>query len=284
MSRATCDPRELSADELDRRCRRSRPWELGLGAVQLAASAAAGGAVLAAAGVCIPGLVQCISVGPAFAAGLAVWEAFEAAKAWLPGAAFREERAFRDWRAGRAPWAGPRTLRRWAERALSQKAAPDWLLVLDGVAPAPEPAWRGWRWVKVELTLPLPPAEPFRARAEGSVLLRSGKDRGREARARDLTTEELEELLGALAELPDGLAPGLPPPPAEGTEAASGRCALLIARRAPFAAVHRSLVLPAGGAGAREAGLPRAPGAALLRCLVELAWPRDEDERACRPA
>ncbi|MGK4003983.1 hypothetical protein WMF31_15225 [Sorangium sp. So ce1036] len=278
MSRATCDPRELSTAELHRRCQRSRPWELGLGAIQVAASTAAGGAVLVAAGVCIPGLVQCISVGPAFAAGLAVWGALEAGRAWLPGAAYREELAFRDWRAGRSPWAGRRTLRRWAERALSRTPAPDWLLVLDGVALAPEPAWRDWRWVKVELTLPVSSADPFRARAEGTALLRSSRDRGREARARALTAEEIEELLGALAELPDGLSPGPPAPPPMGAEV-SGRCELLIARRAPFAAVQRSLVIPA-----REAGLPGTPEAALLRGLAEMAWPRDEaeDDRAWR--
>jgi hypothetical protein len=136
--------------------------------------------------------------------------------------------------------------------------------------------------VKVELTLPAPSADPFRARAEGTALLRSSTDRGREARARDLTAEEIEELLGALAELPDALSPGLPAQPPMGAEA-SGRCELLIARRAPFAAVQRSLVIPA-----REAGLPGTPEAVLLRSLAEMAWPKDEteddDARACHPA
>ncbi len=156
MTRAACDlrdPSELSTAELRQRCRGCRPWELGLGAVQLAASAAAGGAVLAAAGACIPGLVQCISVGPALAAGLAVWESIGVARGGSRARRTAMSSRSGAWHAGLSPWVGPAAQRRWARRALARRpAAPDWLLVLEGVAPA----GGGRRWVKVELSLSPP--------------------------------------------------------------------------------------------------------------------------------
>ncbi|AUX44212.1 hypothetical protein SOCE26_056760 [Sorangium cellulosum] len=279
MSRVAWDPRELSNAELRRRCERCRPWELGLGAVQLAASTAAGGAVLAAAAACIPGLVQCISVGPALAAGIVVWEALGVGKAWLPGAACRDELAFRDWHAGLSPWVGPRALRRWAERAMAQERAPDWLLVLEGVAPGSGAR----RWAKIEIARPPSSAAPFRAQASGHALLRAGGTGGAASRERHLAPDELDDVLESLAAFPDGLSlarPSSPPPPATPRDtsppAPRGRCDVLVARRAPFAAVQLSCELP------WLEPDPREPSAALLRSLVQVAWP--EDEITCRSA
>lgn len=268
MTRAACDvrdPIELSTAELRQQCRSSHPWELGLGAVQLVASTAAGGAVLAAAAACIPGLVQCISVGPAFAAGLVVWESVAAARAWLPGAAFREELAFRDWHAGVSPWVGPRALRRWAARAMTRPPAPDWLLVLEGIAPA----GGGRRWVKVELSLPPSSAAPFRAQAAGHALVRAGGSSAGDPRARRLAPEELDDLQRALAELPDGLSLDTHAAP-RNPAVFGGHCELLVARRAPFAAVQLTCPFPS-----LEAA-PRAPSLTLLRRLVQLAWVEGE--------
>ncbi|WP_437668792.1 hypothetical protein [Sorangium sp. So ce131] len=280
MTRVAWDPRELSSAELRRRCARCRPWELGLGAVQLAASTAAGGAVLAAAAVCIPGLVQCISVGPALAAGIVVWEALGAGKAWLPGAACREELAFRDWQAGLSPQVGPRTLRRWAERALAQQPAPDWLLVLEGVAPGSSAR----RWAKIEIARAPSSAAPFRAQASGRALVRGDGTGEAAPRERHLAPDELDDVLESLAAFPDGLSPdrssSSPPPPAAPRDAPPparrGRCDVLVARRAPFAAVQLSCELPWPDAA------PQEPSAALLRSLVRVAWP--EDGIASRPA
>lgn len=268
MTRAASDERdpiELSTAELRQECRSSHPWELGLGAIQLVASTAAGGAVLAAAAACIPGLVQCISVGPAFAAGLVVWESLGAAKAWLPGAAFREELSFRDWHAGQSPWVGPRALRRWAARAMARPPAPDWLLVLEGIAPA----GGGRRWIKVELSLPPSSAAPFRAQAAGHALVRAGGGSAGEPGARRLAPEEIDDLQRALAELPEGLAIGAPAAPRD-PAVFGGHCELLVARRAPFAAAQLTCAFPS-----REAG-PRAPALSLLRRLAEMAWGEGE--------
>ncbi|WP_437739076.1 hypothetical protein WMF39_25360 [Sorangium sp. So ce1504] len=265
MTRAACDlrdPSELSTAELRQRCRGCKPWELGLGAVQLAASAAAGGAVLAAAGACIPGLVQCISVGPALAAGLAVWESIGVASGWLPGAAYRDELAFRAWHAGLSPWVGPAAQRRWARRALARRpAAPDWLLVLEGVAPA----GGGRRWVKVELSLSPSSDGPFRSQASGHALLRAGGDGAEAPHERRLAIEELDDLRRAVAELPEALS--LDPPASPRDPAVfNGRCELLIARRTPFAAAQLTSAFPS-----LEAG-PQAPSQSLLHRLVQLAW------------
>ncbi|MGK3961965.1 hypothetical protein WMF38_53790 [Sorangium sp. So ce118] len=269
MTRAASDvrdPSELSTAELRQQCQSSHPWELGLGAVQVVASTAAGGAVLAAAAACIPGLVQCISVGPAFAAGLAVWESLGAARGWLPGAAYREELAFRDWHAGLSPWVGREAVRRWAARAMTRRpAAPDWLLVLEGIAPA----GGGRRWVKVELSLPPSSAAPFRAQAGGHALVRAGGGCAGEPRARRLAPEELEDLQQALAELPEGLsldALASPRDPA----VFNGHCELLIARRAPFGAIQLTCAFPS------SAACSPAPSLSLLRRLVQLAWPGGE--------
>ncbi|WP_437774240.1 hypothetical protein [Sorangium sp. So ce1097] len=270
MTRAASDERDpigLSTAELRQECRSSHPWEIGLGAIQLVASTAAGGAVIAAAAACIPGLVQCISVGPAFAAGLVVWESLGAAKAWLPGAAFREELAFRDWHAGLSPWVGPRALRRWAARAMARPPTPDWLLVLEGIAPA----GGGRRWIKVELSLPPSSAAPFRAQAAGHALVRAGGGSAGEPSARRLAPEEIDDLQRALAELPEGLAVSTPATPRD-PAVFGGHCELLVARRAPFAAVQLTCAFPS-----REAG-PRAPALSLLRRLVQMAW--DGGERA----
>ncbi|WP_437729791.1 hypothetical protein [Sorangium sp. So ce1335] len=264
MTRAACDERdpiELSTAELRRQCRSCHPWEVGLGAIQLVASTVAGGAVLAAAAACIPGLVQCISVGPAFAAGLVVWESLGTARAWLPGAAFREELAFRDWHAGLSPWVGPRALRRWAARAMARPPAPDWLLVLEGIAPA----GGGRRWIKVELSLPPSSAAPFRAQAAGYALVRAGGGTAGEPRARRLAPEEIDDLQRALAELPDGLSLGSPAAPRD-PAVFGGHCELLVARRTPFAAVQLTCPFPS-----LEAG-PGAPSLSLLRRLARMAW------------
>ncbi|WP_437995132.1 hypothetical protein WMF26_27700 [Sorangium sp. So ce185] len=274
MTRAACDvrdPSELTTAELRQLCQGSHPWELGLGAVQLVASAAAGGAVLAAAAACIPGLVQCISVGPAFAAGLAVWESLGAAQSWLPGAAYREELAFRAWHAGLFPWAQRHAQRRWARRAMARRPAPDWLLVLEGIAPA----GGGRRWVKVELSLSPSSDGPFRSQASGHALLHPGGGGAAEPRERRLAPEELDDLGRALAELPDGLslAPlAWPRSPA----AFSGHCELLIARRAPFAVVQLTCAFPPREAGAQP------PSLSLLHRLAEMAWGEGGPARAER--
>ncbi|WP_437933262.1 hypothetical protein [Sorangium sp. So ce341] len=274
MTRAACDvrdPSELTTAELRQLCQGSHPWELGLGAVQLVASAAAGGAVLAAAAACIPGLVQCISVGPAFAAGLAVWESLGAARSWLPGAAYREELAFRAWHAGLFPWAQPHALRRWARRAMARRPAPDWLLVLEGIAPA----GGGRRWVKVELSLSPSSDGPFRSQASGHALLHPGGSGAAEPRERRLAPEELDDLGRALAELPDGLslAPAARP---RNPAAFNGHCELLIARRAPFAVVQLTCAFPSREAGAQP------PSLSLLHRLAQMAWGEGGPARAER--
>ncbi|WP_437585283.1 hypothetical protein [Sorangium sp. So ce1000] len=273
MTRAACDvrdPSELSTAELRHRCLDGKPWELGLGAVQLVASAAAGSAVLAAAGACIPGLVQCISVGPALAAGLAVWESIGAARRWLPGAAYREELAFRAWHAGLSPWAGPTAQRRWARRALARRpAAPDWLLVLEGIAPT----GGGRRWTKVELSLSPSSDGPFRWQASGHALLHPGGDGAGTPRERRLAPEELEDLERALAELPEGLSLDTPASPRD-PAVFSGRCELLVARRAPFAAARLTSGFPSLEGGAQ------APSLSLLHRLVQMTWSGGETSQA----
>ncbi|WP_437643452.1 hypothetical protein [Sorangium sp. So ce362] len=268
MTRAACDvrdPSELSTAELRQLCQGCHPWELGLGAVQLVASTAASGAVLAAAAACIPGLVQCISVGPALAAGLAVWESLGVARAWLPGAAYREELAFRSWHAGLSPWAGAQALRRWAGRAMARRPAPDWLLVLEGIAPA----GGGRRWVKVELALSPSSDGPFRSQAGGHALLHPGGGGTAGPRERRLAPEELDDLQRALAELPEGLS--LAPPASPRNPAVfSGHCELLIARRAPFAAVQLTCAFPSLEAGSQP------PSLSLLHRLVQMAWSEGE--------
>ncbi|XXX72053.1 hypothetical protein WMF30_30845 [Sorangium sp. So ce134] len=275
MTRAACDvrdPSELTTAELRQLCEGCHPWELGLGAVQLVASAAAGGAVLAAAAACIPGLVQCICVGPAFAAGLAVWESLGAARSWLPGAAYREELAFRSWHAGLSPWAGHQALRRWAGRAMARRPAPDWLLVLEGIAPA----GGGRRWVKVELSLSPSSDGPFRSQASGRALLHPGGGGAAEPRERRLAPEELDDLGRALAELPEGLS--LAPPASPRAPAAfGGHCELLIARRVPFAAVQLTSAFPSLEAGSQP------PSLSLLRRLAQMAWGEGESDPARAP-
>ena len=265
MTRAACDvhdPSELSTAELRQRCRGCKPWDLGLGAVQLVASAAAGGAVLAAAGACIPGLVQCISVGPALAAGLAVWESIGVARGWLPGAAYREELAFRAWHAGLSPWVGPAAQRRWARRALARRpAAPDWLLVLEGIAPA----GGGRRWIKVELSLSPSSDGPFRSQTTGHALLYPDGNGAGAPHERRLAPEELDDLKQALADLPEGLSLDTPASPRD-PDVFNGRCELLIARRTPFAAAQLTSAFPS------RAAAPQAPTLSLLHRLVQMAW------------